>query len=82
MAEFTLLGTDACHLCEEAESLLLQAGLNFIKLDIINHESLQPLYALRIPVVLHIPSGLELSWPFAFEQLETFIDSIDSSSES
>ena len=77
MANFTLFGTEACHLCEEAESLLLQAGLSFAKQDIINDEQSQQLYALRIPVVLHHPSGLELAWPFSVEQILAFINLIN-----
>lgn len=78
MTDFTLFGTEACHLCEKAESLLWQAGLDFTKQDIIDDEQSQQLYALRIPVVLHHPSGLELGWPFSVEQIEAFISSIKS----
>ncbi len=76
MADFTLFGTEACHLCEEAESVLWQAGLDFTKQDIIDDEQSQQLYALRIPVVLHHPSGRELGWPFSVEQIEAFIKMI------
>lgn len=73
MADFILFGTEACHLCEEAEALLLQAGLCFEKQDIINDEQAQQRYAIRIPVLLHRASRLELGWPFDAEKLGRFV---------
>ncbi len=73
MADFILFGTEACHLCEEAEALLLQAGLRFEKQDIICDEQAQQRYAIRIPVLLHCASELELGWPFDAEQLRCFV---------
>lgn len=64
MADFVLFGTEGCHLCEEAEQLISQAGLTFDKRDIIDNEQLQQHYAIRIPVLLHSPSNSELGWPF------------------
>lgn len=72
MADFVLFGTEACHLCEEAEQLLLQAGLVFEKQDIMADEQAMQRYAIRIPVLLHQPSGLELGWPFEAQQLRDF----------
>ncbi len=72
MTEFLLYGTDGCHLCEQAEQLLSEVGLNFAKLDIIDDEQAQQCYAVRIPVLRH-RSGLELNWPFDSQQLRDFI---------
>ncbi len=72
MTEFLLYGTEACHLCEQAEQLLSDVGLKFTKLDIMDDDKAQQLYALRIPVLRH-QSGLELNWPFDDQQLRDFI---------
>lgn len=73
MTDFILFGTEGCHLCEEAEALLLEAGLSFETRDIIDDEQAQQLYAVRIPVLLHTDSGKELGWPFDAQQLSEFV---------
>lgn len=72
-----LYGTSACHLCDEAEALLLQAaqeGLagDFIKVDISDSEDLFARYGLRIPV-LKRRDGEELGWPFSAAELAAFL---------
>ncbi|MDD2738264.1 MAG: glutaredoxin family protein [Methylomonas lenta] len=76
MSNFVLFGTEGCHLCEDAEHLLLQAGLNFEIQDIINNDKAMQRYAIRIPVLVHTLSELELSWPFNAEQLQDFISQL------
>lgn len=73
MTDFVLLGTEGCHLCEEAEQLLLLARLVFEKQDIIEDEQLMQRYAIRIPVLLNKTNKFELGWPFNTEQLQDFI---------
>lgn len=73
MSEFILFGTEGCHLCEEAEELLVQAGLAIEKRDIMDDEALQQRYGIRIPVLLNQASGRELGWPFSLEQLQLFV---------
>ena len=72
MTDFVLFGTEGCHLCEQAEQLLLSADLVFQKQDIVFDEQWLQRYAIRIPVLLHCVSGLELAWPFSVEQLHEF----------
>lgn len=72
MAEFILLGTEGCHLCEEAESLVVRAGLSIEKRDIMDDEDWQQRYGIRIPVLLNRSGGQELCWPFSLEQLQQF----------
>lgn len=72
-----LYGTSACHLCEEAESLLRQAtreglAVDFIKVDISDSDDLFARYGLRIPV-LKRRDGEELGWPFAAAELAAFL---------
>jgi hypothetical protein len=79
LAQFTLYGTSACHLCELAEQLLQQvwqAGPSFEcdVVDISESDELFERYGLVIPVLRH-PDGRELNWPFAAAQLRAFLDS-------
>ena len=76
MSEWLLLGTEGCHLCEEAEMLLHQANMAFTYVDIINDESLQQQYGLLIPVVVHSASQKNLNWPFDLQQLNDFFKDI------
>ncbi|MFO7553162.1 MAG: glutaredoxin family protein [Haliea sp.] len=73
-----MYGTSACHLCDEAEALLLQAaqdglGADFIKVDISDSEDLFARYGLRIPV-LKRRDGAELGWPFGAVELAIFLN--------
>lgn len=78
MADFVLYGTEGCHLCDDAERLLLLASVNFDAVDIINDQSAQQRYAIRIPVLMHRQSGSELGWPFDEPMLRIFLAGIDS----
>lgn len=73
MTGLILYGTEACHLCDEAELLLRQHGLNFDKRDIIDDEQAQQRYAIRIPVLRDDASGRELGWPFDAEAIAEFV---------
>lgn len=74
---YELLGTSACHLCEQAEAMLLElqsAGFafEFCKRDISEDDALFERYGLLIPV-LRAPGGGELRWPFEPEALVAFV---------
>lgn len=73
MADLILFGTEGCHLCEDAEALLLQAGLSFETRDIMDDEQAQLRYAIRIPVLLNPKTGQELGWPFDAQQINGFV---------
>ena len=73
MPDFTLLGTEHCHLCEEAENILHQAGLAFISIDIADDDDLMDVYGLRIPVLRCTDTGNELNWPFSLTDVQTFV---------
>lgn len=64
----TLYGTTGCHLCDQAETLLRQAGgaraLEWCYVDIALDEALVAQYGTRIPV-LRADDGRELGWPFS-----------------
>ncbi|MET1081034.1 MAG: glutaredoxin family protein [Pseudomonas sp.] len=74
--ECQLLGTLGCHLCEQAEALLMpfvEHGLLVELIDIAEHGEWVDDYALRIPVLRRIDTGAELDWPFEGEQIATFL---------
>ncbi|WP_426991591.1 glutaredoxin family protein [Methylomonas sp. CM2] len=73
MAELILYGSDGCHLCEDAETLLVQAGAHFVKQEILNDDAVYQRYALRIPVLRDPADGAELNWPFDAEQIAAFL---------
>ncbi|MBY6185490.1 glutaredoxin family protein [Marinobacter hydrocarbonoclasticus] len=68
----TLFHTDGCHLCEQAEALLNQAGIAHLKADIIDKPEWVEAYGVRIPVVRR-PDGAELGWPFDLASVTQFI---------
>ena len=77
--QFILYGTSACHLCEDAETLIqaIQIKHDFIlnKVDIVEDNTLMQKYALTIPVIRCIHTGHELNWPFNEDTINSFINS-------
>jgi len=76
LPECQLFGTLGCHLCEQAEAILLplvEHGLMVELLDIAEREQWMDDYALRIPVLRRVDSGAELEWPFEAEQVVSFL---------
>jgi len=72
-----LLSTEACHLCELAQSVLQQvfssvdmqalaqqASFEIYSQDIIDQPKWLDQYAEKIPVLLDEASGYILEWPF------------------
>ncbi len=74
---FFLYSTLGCHLCEEAEALLLpllveaQAAGITIEIEVIDiaEEGLIDTYGLRIPVLRCAQTERELDWPFDVGQV-------------
>jgi hypothetical protein len=79
VVQLTLYGTSACHLCEQAEALLMALPLSepvqIEAVDISEDEALLVRYGLRIPVLQRERDGVlqELDWPFSSEQVLAFI---------
>jgi hypothetical protein len=69
----TLYHTDGCHLCEQAYSLIVQAGLQqqTLRRDIIENKQLMEEYQSVIPV-LEFASGKKLFWPFSRENIVAY----------
>jgi hypothetical protein len=55
---------DGCHLCEQAMTLLDQAGIAWRPVDIDDDPALAEKYGLRIPVLRRPDTGNELYYPF------------------
>lgn len=83
MSEFVLYGTSGCHLCEQAEALLVPViqcagpAMSVIlkQQDIAESEDLVARYGIRIPVLRNETQGRELDWPFDQAQAFAFIQS-------
>ena len=79
---FILFGTRNCHLCEQAQELLsyYKAYLNdqivFEVIDIVEDQQWFDKYSLRIPVLYHPESQIDLGWPFDQHSLAKFINKI------
>lgn len=74
--DLILYSTDACHLCEQAEGLLLpwvERGLSVAVDDIAESDALFERYGERIPVVRRTDTGAELNWPFDAQTLAAFL---------
>jgi hypothetical protein len=76
MIPLTLFSTDGCHLCEEAQTLLVEymaAHPNLVfrldRIEIADHPQLLERYGTSIPVARNEASGIELSWPFTADDL-------------
>ena len=66
--QLQLLGTSGCHLCDQAEALLVQClDLSQVEvelIDIADTDELVALYGVKIPVLLCPDSQKVLCWPF------------------
>jgi oligopeptidase A len=69
-----LLGTQGCHLCEDAQTLLNECKITADYIDIAEHEEWQPKFSLLIPVLFHVESQRFLNWRFDSPALLSFIE--------
>lgn len=67
-----LMSTWGCHLCDEAQALLTQAGYHTKcqVLDIVEHPELFERYRVHIPVL--VDGARELFWPFNLTDVQQF----------
>jgi glutaredoxin len=72
----TLYSTWGCHLCEQAEQLLITAGLagQFQVIDIVDDEAAFTRYRVAIPVLKQ--GDNELCWPFDADRLATWLKDV------
>ena len=76
MSQTILYYTEHCHLCDEAEALLHNAGYgeSYTKVEIENDPGLLQLYEIHIPVLKRTDSEQELFWPFDAQRLTVFLE--------
>jgi hypothetical protein len=71
-----LFGTQGCHLCEQAQTLLSQLAIPVENIDIANEIQWQTEFAVLIPVLYHSPSQRYINWPFDSKVILSFIQSL------
>ncbi len=72
--KLVLYSTSHCHLCEQAEALLAQLGIEAEHVDIVDDDALLERYGTRIPVVQRADTGAEIGWPFDLAALQRFVE--------
>ncbi len=77
MRKLYLYTTGGCHLCEQAEALVLPllagAQLQLVPVEITESPALVERYGVRIPVVRLEGAQRELGWPFDERMLEHYL---------
>lgn len=72
-----LYSTSHCHLCEQAESLLIilskKYDIGWMLVEITDDAELLENYGLKIPVLKRLNDNSEISWPFTIPDIERFI---------
>lgn len=72
-----LFGTDGCHLCEDAQALLLSLPValtcDLYVEDIASSEALVERYGLLIPILKSEETQAELHWPFDSAKLLSWL---------
>ena len=76
-----LLGTDGCHLCDDAQTLLNENNIVAETVDIAEHEEWQRQFALLIPVLYHVKSKRYLNWRFDSPALHSIIASLKTTND-
>jgi hypothetical protein len=71
--DLVLYGTECCHLCEEAESVLTRENLPWHGIEIADTDALLERYGTRIPVLRRTDNNAELDWPFDDAAVQRFI---------
>jgi hypothetical protein len=76
MSDLILFQRDHCHLCELAWEVLAHAGVSdFESVWIEGDSRLGDQYGLRVPVLKHTRSSMELDWPFTADQVRMLMAS-------
>ena len=72
-----LYSTSYCHLCEQAEDMLISLGklhpITWQIIEIIDDEALLSLYGTSIPVIRRVDTNQEIAWPFTKREIERLI---------
>lgn len=72
-----LYSTTHCHLCEQAEALLMsltgQYDIQWTNIDIVDDATLLERYGVKIPVLKKPESNVEIAWPFTIKDIEKLL---------
>lgn len=71
--DIRLYGTACCHLCDEAQAILHELGIQAEHVDIADDDDLLEKYGIRIPVLKRLDTGAELGWPFDAAAVSRFL---------
>ena len=73
MNQLMLYTTSHCHLCEQAERLLLelkdQFNLEWLCVEISTDDILMAKYGTTIPVIKDCKNQTEINWPFTKQDI-------------
>lgn len=72
MSGFKLYSREVCPLCDEAEAMLLEAGVDATHVFVEDSLPLLERYGHRVPVLAH-SSGAELVWPWDIGELRVWL---------
>lgn len=77
MLHCILFSTLGCHLCDEAEAMLVpllsELPIQIEWVDIIEKEEWVERYGVHIPVLMRQDTQAELYWPFTTDQAREFL---------
>lgn len=77
-SQWVLYGTEACHLCEQAQALIVPVmqdmGCQLEHCDISESEAMVARYGTRIPVLALSDGSVELNWPFDSAAVQRLIE--------
>ena len=82
--QLLLLGTQGCHLCDEAEAIVRSYLLNKSRLidleivEIAEQVHWQEHYAVHIPVLYDLETKKDLFWPFEKKDVNRFVEELGS----
>ncbi len=77
MSALILYSTSHCHLCEEAEAMLVSIAkdydITWHTIEIADNNQLLEAYGTSIPVLQVAGTNMEIKWPFGAEEIFALI---------
>jgi len=75
VAQLLMYSTLGCHLCEQAQRVVVAVlGQPIAECDIADDPALLARYEVRIPVLQRLDTGAELDWPFDVEDVRGLLN--------
>jgi len=74
VSQLVMYSTLGCHLCEQAQRVVVAAlGHTVAERDIVDDPQWLTRYEVRIPVLQRLDNGAELDWPFDAEGVRALL---------